>query len=76
MKGVVVKKPGGRENLEVRNDLRKPVLDHEDFVIVRVYSTALNRADISQREGMLFYDGNNQDHIHHLLAKVIYLDWK
>lgn len=50
MKAVYIKEFGGAENLEIREveDLPKP---KENQVLVRVKASALNRADIVQRQG-------------------------
>ncbi len=49
MKAVIVKKPGGAEELEL-GEIAVPV-PRENEVLVRVRAAALNRADILQREG-------------------------
>lgn len=49
MKAIVVKKPGGPEQLRM-GMVEKPV-PREDELLVRVQATALNRADLMQREG-------------------------
>lgn len=49
MKAVIVKKPGGAEELKI-DDFPAPVPGTEE-ILVRVHATALNRADILQREG-------------------------
>jgi NADPH2:quinone reductase len=49
MRAVVITKPGGPEVLEVR-DVRRPNPGVGE-VLVRVRATALNRADLMQREG-------------------------
>lgn len=49
MRAVVITKPGGPEVLELR-DVSKPSPSYGQ-VLVRVHATALNRADILQREG-------------------------
>jgi len=49
MRAVVITKPGGPEVLELR-DVPKPSPSYGQ-VLVRVHATALNRADILQREG-------------------------
>ena len=49
MRAVVISAPGGAEVLEVRT-VARPSPSHAQ-VLVRVHATALNRADIAQREG-------------------------
>eukprot|EP01111_Echinosteliopsis_oligospora_P016034 TRINITY_DN6536_c1_g1_i1.p1 TRINITY_DN6536_c1_g1~~TRINITY_DN6536_c1_g1_i1.p1 ORF type:complete len:351 (+),score=104.06 TRINITY_DN6536_c1_g1_i1:33-1085(+) len=49
MRAILTKKPGGIENLVV-GSIAKPVL-RPDGILVRVHATAVNRADILQREG-------------------------
>lgn len=49
MKAVVITKPGGVDVLELR-DVTPPVPSYAQ-VLVRVHATALNRADLMQREG-------------------------
>ncbi len=49
MKAIIVEKPGGTEQLKI-SDYPKPVCG-EDEILVKVKATALNRADILQREG-------------------------
>ncbi len=49
MKAVIVKKPGGAEELELKETAAPVPEEHE--VLVKVRATALNRADILQREG-------------------------
>lgn len=49
MKAVLVKEPGGREQLYI-GEAEKPAPSSHDLLI-RVKATALNRADIAQREG-------------------------
>ena len=49
MKAVLVKKPGGPEELEI-GDTASPI-PKENEVLVKVHAAALNRADILQREG-------------------------
>src|SRR5918992_5255517 len=49
MKAVVITRPGGPEVLELRDVDRPPPGAGE--VLVRVHATALNRADLMQREG-------------------------
>ena len=51
MKAVFVKEFGGAENLEISEveNLSKPI---EKEVLIRVKTSALNRADILQREGL------------------------
>lgn len=49
MKAVLVEKPGGREQLMI-GEYPKPT-PADDELLVKVHATALNRADISQREG-------------------------
>ena len=49
MKAVVITAPGGVDVLEVR-DVARPVPSYAQ-VLVRVHATALNRADLMQREG-------------------------
>ncbi|MHA6246661.1 NAD(P)H-quinone oxidoreductase [Pontibacter sp. CAU 1760] len=49
MKAILVKKPGGPEQLEV-GEYEKP-LPGPNELLVRVHATALNRADTLQREG-------------------------
>lgn len=49
MKAIIVKKPGGAEELKI-GEIQDPVPgEHE--ILVKVHATALNRADILQREG-------------------------
>ncbi len=49
MRAVIVKQPGGPEQLELGEaPLPRPA---EDELLVRVQATALNRADILQRQG-------------------------
>lgn len=50
MKAVVITKPGGVEVLELRN-VDQPPEPTADRVLVRVFASALNRADIFQRMG-------------------------
>ena len=50
MKAVVIAKPGGVEVLELR-DVAEPAEPTSDRVLVRVFATALNRADVLQRMG-------------------------
>lgn len=49
MRAILVQKPGGPENLLMAT-VDRPVLK-EDELLVKVHATALNRADILQREG-------------------------
>ncbi len=49
MKAIVLKKPGGPDQLQF-GDWDRPV-PREDEILVRVAATALNRADILQRQG-------------------------
>lgn len=49
MRAVVVDEPGGPEQLKI-GEVEKPA-PREDEVLVRVRATALNRADLMQREG-------------------------
>lgn len=49
MRAVVITRPGGADVLELR-DVRRPEPGYAQ-VLVRVRATALNRADIAQREG-------------------------
>lgn len=49
MKAVIVGKPGGAEELKI-GQIQKPV-PREHEILVKVHATALNRADILQREG-------------------------
>ena len=49
MRAVVITRPGGPEVLEVR-DVPRP-LPREGEVLVRVHASALNRADVLQRQG-------------------------
>ena len=49
MKAIIVQSPGGVEKLKLGN-LEKPV-PGENEILVKVEATALNRADILQREG-------------------------
>ncbi len=49
MKAVLVKKPGGPEELEI-GDTALPI-PKENEVLVKVHAAALNRADILQSEG-------------------------
>ena len=49
MKAVVVKKPGGPGELKIQ-EIPTPVT-REDEILVKIHATALNRADILQREG-------------------------
>src|SRR5438270_11756225 len=49
MRAVVITKPGGPEVLEVR-DVPRPEIGPEE-VLVRVHASALNRADLLQRQG-------------------------
>jgi NADPH2:quinone reductase len=50
MKAVVITRPGGVEVLEIR-DVESPAAPTADRVRVRVYASALNRADLLQRMG-------------------------
>ncbi|MBA3601849.1 MAG: NAD(P)H-quinone oxidoreductase [Acidobacteria bacterium] len=50
MKAVYVKEFGGAENLEIR-EVENPSKPKEKEVLIRVKTSALNRADILQREG-------------------------
>jgi putative PIG3 family NAD(P)H quinone oxidoreductase len=49
VKAVIVKKPGGPEQLEIR-EVPDPVPE-ENEILVKVHAAAINRADIMQREG-------------------------
>lgn len=49
MKAVIVKKPGGAEELEIR-EVPYPK-SGENEILVKVHAAALNRADIMQRQG-------------------------
>jgi tumor protein p53-inducible protein 3 len=49
MKAVIVKKPGGADQLQL-GEWKKPICG-ENEILVKVEATALNRADILQREG-------------------------
>ena len=49
MRAAVITRPGGPEVLEIR-DVPRP-LPREHEVLVRVHASALNRADVIQREG-------------------------
>jgi NADPH:quinone reductase len=49
MRAAVITRPGGPDVLEIR-DVPRP-LPREQEVLVRVHATALNRADLLQREG-------------------------
>lgn len=49
MKAVMVEEPGGPEKLSI-GSVRRPV-PRDDELLVRVHATALNRADLMQREG-------------------------
>ena len=49
MRAAVIARPGGPEVLEIR-DVPRP-LPREGQVLVRVHATALNRADLMQRQG-------------------------
>lgn len=49
MRAVIVKKPGGPEQLEI-GQVPDPVPD-ENEILVKVHAAAMNRADIMQREG-------------------------
>ncbi len=49
MKAIIIEKPGGADQLKI-GDYPKPVCG-EDEILVKVKATALNRADILQREG-------------------------
>ncbi|KAL6050962.1 putative NAD(P)H quinone oxidoreductase, PIG3 family [Balamuthia mandrillaris] len=50
MRAVLVKQPGGAEQLEI-GEVQKPALDEVNTLLIRIKATALNRADIHQREG-------------------------
>ncbi len=49
MKAIIVEKPGGADQLKIGN-APKPICG-ENEILVKVKATALNRADIMQREG-------------------------
>ena len=49
MKAVILNKPGGADQLRI-GEYKKPVCGEEE-ILVKVKATALNRADILQREG-------------------------
>ena len=49
MKAIIVKKPGGADQLEI-GEWKKPACGDNE-ILVNVKATALNRADILQREG-------------------------
>jgi NADPH:quinone reductase-like Zn-dependent oxidoreductase len=49
MKAIVISRPGGPEVLELR-EVEDPVAG-EGEVLIKVVATALNRADVLQREG-------------------------
>src|SRR5688500_18177153 len=49
MKAAVITRPGGPEVLEIR-DVPRP-LPRDGEVLVRIHASALNRADLLQREG-------------------------
>jgi putative PIG3 family NAD(P)H quinone oxidoreductase len=49
MKAILVKKPGGAENLIIGNK-EKPIIN-ENELLVKVKAAGINRADIMQREG-------------------------
>lgn len=49
MKAIVIDEPGGPEKLSI-GTVEKPV-PQDDELLVRVHATALNRADLMQREG-------------------------
>lgn len=51
MRAVVLEDKGGPEVLQIRDDIPDPVAGPEE-VLVRVVSTALNRADLLQRMGL------------------------
>ncbi len=50
MKAVYIREFGGAENLEIR-EVENPLQPVETQVLVRVHASALNRADILQRQG-------------------------
>lgn len=56
MKAVTVKKPGGAEQLEIR-DFDKPII-HEGELLIKVKACAINRSDIISREGKSGYLAN------------------
>ncbi|MEO8073042.1 MAG: NAD(P)H-quinone oxidoreductase, partial [Acidobacteriota bacterium] len=62
MKAVYVKEFGGAENLEIRevDDLPKP---KDAQILVKVKASALNRADILQREGLYPAPKNSPERI-------------
>src|SRR4051794_23273716 len=49
MRAVVITRPGGPEVLEIQE--RPTPSPGPDEILVRVHASALNRADLSQREG-------------------------
>ncbi len=56
MKCVIVKKPGGYDQLELTNAELPELKDGE--LLIKVYSTAVNRTDIVAREGKAGYQKN------------------
>ncbi|MDX9916603.1 MAG: NAD(P)H-quinone oxidoreductase [Gudongella sp.] len=56
MKCVIVKKPGGYDQLEIINAEMPELKDGE--LLIKVYSTAVNRTDIVAREGKAGYQKN------------------
>ena len=50
MLGVNINEYGGPENLVLRNDIPKPTVE-SDHILIKVYATAINRADTLQRKG-------------------------
>lgn len=56
MKGIIVRKPGGPEQLQIA-DLVVPDIK-EDELLVKVHAAAVNRTDIMTREGRATYANN------------------
>jgi NADPH:quinone reductase-like Zn-dependent oxidoreductase len=50
MRAVIVKQPGGPENMFI-GEVPKPFISLPNEILVRVYASAINRADILQRQG-------------------------
>src|SRR5699024_9608042 len=57
MKGIIAKKPGGREQL-VYTEMPEPIMKDGELLI-EVHATAVNRTDILQREGKSGYAKNS-----------------
>ena len=51
MRAVKLKEHGGAENLYLDDNVPMPELSSPDHILLRIVATAVNRADILQREG-------------------------